>query len=344
MALMDRFRYWRDRRRSAREMRAAFDRRIDAIVEAVDPRLRMVAGYRATLAPALRTASRAIDALVATLPPPLEVSRDAWSRTPLLRAAFTGPDAMQQLFDGHRALRRFLASAAARDATAIYAGLGMSLEITQRFGHALHGDVVQRDVAQQALTLGDHRLSAFAGDAAGLADALRERVVQELVLTSTRTVFAARQRREELTEERIKLQMRLRMYEQEARGMAPFWQDVEVLTRHADDLRAQLAATDGALEELRANAADIGDYLDMTAAVFAGVGDKLTLEPRALYVDAMNLVHDGPGEGISALPLTVVHAEGRAPRAFTLVRFDPDFVRVDAGDGLRQAARALGVH
>lgn len=343
MALLDRFNYWRNRRREASASRAAFDRRLDAIAEAVDPRLRLVSGYRERLAPALRAAIRAIDALVATLPPPVEVSRAAWSRTPLLRAAFTGPDTMQQLFDTHRALQRFLASAAARDATSVYAGLGMSLGFSKRFGHALHGDMVQRDVAQQALTLGDHRLSAFATDADGLAAGLRERVIQELVLTASRAVFAAREQREQLTETRIKLQMQLRIREQEARGMAAFWQDEAVLTRKVEALRAELATTEGALVELQANSGDIADYLDMTAAAFATTGDRLTLEPRLVHVDAMNLVHDGPGEGISALPLTVVHAEGRPPRAFTLVRFDPDFVRADAGDGLRQAAQALGV-
>ncbi len=343
MGLLDRLNYLRDRRRSSREERAAFNRQVDAVVEAVDPRLCMVTGYRRRLVPALREAIRVIDAQFASLPEPLEVSRAQWSREPLLRAAFTTPDAMQQLFDGHRPLRRFLAGAEARGAEAIYAGLGMSLDIDKRFGHALQGDTVQRDVAQTALSLGDHRLSAFATSAAQLAESVRQRVLQDLATRATQAVFGSRMRKERLGEERIKLQMRLRLYEQEVRGLAGLWHDEEVITRHAQELREELAATEDELESLRDSAADIGDFLEMTVAVFAGMEFDVRLESREVYVDAMNLCHAGPGEGINTLSLTVAHVARRPPRVIRLLRFAPDFVRFDADDGLRQAARALGV-
>jgi hypothetical protein len=343
VGLFDRFRKLRNRRQSSRSERAAFDRQVDAVVEAVDPRLSMAPGYRRRLAPALREAIRVIDAQFATLPPPLEVSRERWSREPFLRAAFTNPDAMQKLFDDHRPLRRFLASAEARGAGTIYAGLGMSLGLDRRFGHALHGDVVQRDVAQTALSLGDHRLSAFATDPAQLAESVRRRVLQDLAARATQAVFGSRMRKEQLGEERVKLQMRLRLYEQEVRGLAGLWHDEEVITRHAQALRDELAATEGELETLSHSAADIDDFLDMTVAVFAGMERDVRLESQELHVDAMNLCHDGPGEGTSALQLTVAHVARRPPRVIRLLSFAPGFVRFDSGDGLRQAARALGV-
>jgi hypothetical protein len=250
MGLLDRLRHLRNRRRVSREEREAFDRQVDAIVEIVDPRLRMVPGYRHRLAPALREAVRVIDAQFATLPPPLEVSRERWSREPLLRAAFTTPEAMQQLFDGHRPLRRFLASAEARGAGTVFAGLGMSLTLEKRFGHALQGDLVQRDVAQTALSLGDHRLSAFATSETQLAESVRQRVLQDLATRATQEVLGSRMRKERLGEERVKLQMRLRLYEQEARGLAGLWHDEEVITRHAEELREKLAETEGELQEL----------------------------------------------------------------------------------------------
>jgi hypothetical protein len=151
-------------------------------------------------------------------------------------------------------------------------------------------------------------------------------------------------RKERLGEERVKLQMRLRLYEQEARGLAGLWHDEEVITRHAEELREKLAETEGELQELSHSAADIGDFLDMTVAVFAGMEHDVRLESRPLYVDAMNLCHDAPGDGINTLPLTVAHVARRPPRVIRLLRFAPDLVRFDSGDGLRQAARALGVH
>ncbi len=344
MGLLDRLRHLRNRRRGSREEREAFDRQVDAIVEIVDPRLRMVPGYRHRLAPALREAVRVIDAQFATLPPPLEVSRERWSREPLLRAAFTTPEAMQQLFDGHRPLRRFLASAEARGAGTVFAGLGMSLTLEKRFGHALQGDLVQRDVAQTALSLGDHRLSAFATSETQLAESVRQRVLQDLATRATQEVLGSRMRKERLGEERVKLQMRLRLYEQEARGLAGLWHDEEVITRHAEELREKLAETEGELQELSHSAADIGDFLDMTVAVFASMEHDVRLESRPLYVDAMNLCHDAPGDGINTLPLTVAHVARRPPRVIRLLRFAPDLVSFDSGDGLRQAARALGVH
>jgi|GEM_PF-1764652 len=344
MGLLDRLRYLRDRRRGSRAEREVFDRKVDAIVEIVDPRLRMVPGYRHRLTPALHEAIRVIDAQFASLPPALEVNRERWSREPFLRAAFTTPEAMQQLFDGHRPLRRFLASAEARGAGTVFAGLGMSLTLEKRFGHALQGDLVQRDVAQTALSLGDHRLSAFATSETQLAESVRQRVLHDLATRATQEVLGSRMRKERLGEERVKLQMRLRLYEQEARGLAGLWHDEEVITRHAEELRKKLAATEGELESLSHSAADIGDFLDMTVAVFAGMEHDVRLESQELHVDAMNLCHDAPGDGINTLPLTVAHVARRPPRVIRLLRFAPDLVSFDPGDGLRQAARALGVH
>jgi len=135
MALGDWFRKWREQRLYERQAQARLGQQIDTVIDAVDPRLRMLIGYRQRLDPALRHALQVADTLYAALPPPLEVAHTRWSQEPLLRASFTTPEAIQELFDNHRVLRRFLSSAKARGATTIYAGLGMSLQLSKRFGH-----------------------------------------------------------------------------------------------------------------------------------------------------------------------------------------------------------------
>ena len=344
MALFDRFRQWRQQRLSRQEQATRFDRHIDTVIDAVDPRLRMLTGYRRRLGPALHHAIEVIDELAATLPPPLEITRAQWSRDPFLRACFTSPVAMQKLFDGHKTLHRFLSSDLARDATTVYAGLGMSLKVTQRFGHALQGDMVQRDVAQQVVTLGDYRLSAFAPSSEALLAGVRERVLQDLAMRSTQAAFSARTRKESLTEERTKVMMRLRLYEQQAEGLDTFWHEEEVIDRHAVELRQKLAEMEGELDQLQASAADLDDFLDMTVEVFGAIDRDLRLEQRTFHLDDSNIHHDGPGQGIAEVPMTLVHVAQRPPRVFRLVRFAADFPEVTGGGGLKEAERALGVH
>jgi len=344
MALGDWFRKWREQRLYERQAQARLGQQIDTVIDAVDPRLRMLIGYRQRLDPALRHALQVADTLYAALPPPLEVAHTRWSQEPLLRASFTTPEAIQELFDNHRVLRRFLSSAKARGATTIYAGLGMSLQLSKRFGHMLQGDVVQREVAQQVLLLGDHRLSAFATSLEALEAQVRERLLQELAMRSTQAVFGARMRKESLTEERTKLRMRLRLYEQEALGLATFWHGEELIERHTDELRKKLAAAEHELGELQESAADIDDFLDMTVETFSSAGKDTRLEKRIFHLDNMNIHHDGPGPGIAEVPMALLHIAKRPPRVIRLIRFSPDLVKFDSRDGLRQAARALGVH
>ncbi len=334
----------RERRLNERQDQARLEQQIDTVIDAVDPRLRMLTGYRHRFGPALRHANQVIDKLLADLPPPLEIARAQWSRDPFLRACFTTPDAMQKLFDGNKALGRYLASDEARHATAIYGGLGMSLKVTQRFGHALQGDMVQRDVAQEVVSLGDYRLSAFAPTPDALLSGVRERVLQDLAMRSTQAAFSARTRKESLTEERTKIMMRLRLYEQQADGLDTFWHEEEVIDRHAVELRQKLAEMDGELDELQQSAADLDDFLDMTIEVFASIDRDIRLEQRTFHIDASNIRHDGPGPGVTAVPMTLVHVAKRPSRVFQLFRFMTDFASTGARDGLREAERALGVN
>jgi hypothetical protein len=66
---------------------------VDRIV-ALSPHLRMARRYEARLAPAVVTALRYADSIVAAIPPAREASAAAWSTDPYIHAFFAGADSV----------------------------------------------------------------------------------------------------------------------------------------------------------------------------------------------------------------------------------------------------------
>ena len=337
--------WWKIRkakRAADREYRARLHRGVDEVVNIVDPRLRGMPGYRARLAPALEQAVRAADELLASLPDPLTVARDRWAADPLLRAFFASVDEMQAFFDRNRELGDFITSAAAQGATVVYAAIGMQMDRRTGFGIGLQGDMIQRDRQQVSVSFSQHRIGAFAVDEGSFRSRLRRRILEEIASRAMQRVVGMKTRRDALAEEEATLRWKHKIFEMQRDGMGMLWHDKAQYDRHIQSLRAQLEDTQKDFHSLAASVGNIEHFLQATVDEFENAAQTIRIQPLTLQVDAMN-VETEPGPGSRELRLVEFRVGRRRPRIVQLVRFSPDFVRVDAGLAFRQAERALGV-
>jgi hypothetical protein len=98
---------------------------IEAVVDAVDPRLRSLSGYAQKIAPAVTCTIVHLRELASRLPEPIELSRGAWADDAFLNAAFATAEDISLLLARSPGLKRCLeANAGAAHA---YALLGMVL-------------------------------------------------------------------------------------------------------------------------------------------------------------------------------------------------------------------------
>src|SRR5512143_688951 len=78
---------------------------IERVVEAADPRIKLVSHYQRKLSQAVQHALQYIDGLVAQLPPPIEVNSKTWLTNPYVNAFFATPDELQMVFSRSPSLR-----------------------------------------------------------------------------------------------------------------------------------------------------------------------------------------------------------------------------------------------
>lgn len=332
-----------DNSRAQREREARLDKVVQAVVDKVDPRMRGLSGYQRKLAPAIEEAARYAGELADDLPEPLEVARNRWAQEPCLRACFASVDSMQELFDNDRGLRKFLSSGEALGASEVFTTIGMRIDRKTQHGYALRGEVVQRGVQQTAVSFADHRIGVAATNLETLRVGIQRRVLEELATRAMQRIMGMETRKESLSEQQATLRWKLKIYEMREDSLETIWRDKEVYERHAKDLRERLHVTETNLDDLMARAGNIEHFLEATVEEFSKARELISCEPLTLWLNNMNIEVEPNAPDAKEVRLVQVRVGRRRPRALQLVRFSPDFPRLDTGAALRKAARALGV-
>jgi hypothetical protein len=126
-------------------------------------------------------------------------------------------------------------------------------------------------------------------------------------------------------------------------GLGTLWHDKTRYDQHINDLSERLQVAETNLDDLLSSAGTIEDFLDITVEEFSRAQETLRVDTTTVHLDDMNIERDPASPRARALELTEVRFGKRRPRVFRLVKFSPDFVRVDTDAALRRAARVLGV-
>ena len=129
---------------------------VERVVDETSSHLRAVASYRRRLQGPVTDAFRYIDEMVEHMPESFLCSRSAFSADPRVRAFFVSPRHMQEVFSQSKDVRElFDASPQSEECCALVC---MQMEQRRKFGVALSGDRVHRDVLQTSVSFTDHQV------------------------------------------------------------------------------------------------------------------------------------------------------------------------------------------
>ena len=319
------------------------ERTIERAVDASDPRLRALPGYRKRLRTPVEAALRHTIALVERLPEPVEISRQAYRVDPRLRAFFVSPEHMQTTIGRCAAVSEYLRAATPPEGSAIYGLLSMSCNEKNILGMDLRGDTLQRDVAQVAVNFSDHRYLGPSGDETETRRELMRRGFDFLIEKALESIIATRSKQAELDQQRQLLQRKLRAMEagnwgleaafapSEAGGgadLVALEAEIQAVENELLTLGSKPHALEHSLEHIRATLGDPARWLDMRS---------VTLELSPMSVKA------GPGTtGRSCqLELSELFSASGRQRTVLLGRF-PAQDLPPRPDFMEQAARWLG--
>lgn len=294
----------------------------DHIVKLANPRLALAKRYRERLAPSVEKTIRHLRSLAGSLPAVRTATAAAWSLDSSLHAYFAKAEELPRAFGRARDLRAWFDENPAQDEA--LAVLGMALSEQKVLGMALHGDTVQREVAQVAVSFSDHQVRICAPDEKALRLKIGWRLYEHLGLIALARIGGGKSAREKLEGERALLGARLRMLRKQGAGMASaVGSGPEADAEGLQALERKLAENDRKLAEAGAGPAVLDRELEIVREVLEDPASAFGITPRKLVLDAMNTKVEGTASGpVHEVEFAEVVLGGDAPvkRACALVR------------------------
>jgi hypothetical protein len=283
---------------------------IDRAIEATDPRVRSLSGYRRRLEPAVMKALDHVVAIGDALPARVEASQRGYGEDERLAAFFASAARMAQVFGADRALIEFLQDPDGVGTDAIVALLAMERTEKRVLGMAVEGDRVQQEVSQVQVSFDKHRLLDPCGTEEAHRRLVLRRAFDQLLTLALARISTAGGEREALAAEQSVLRAKLRALQTAGMGFA---QDGGDAKDDAATLEAKLADVDKRLEASGSGAGTLPLHLDLLADTLEKAPEQLRIGTVSLLVDRLGIKQSKPGGTTVELQLTEVrNAAGQA--------------------------------
>lgn len=199
---------YRDEKRRQRERDELLAELVEHMVQASDPAIRKVAGYRERLKPPVAGALGYIEALIELIPGPVRLSAEAWDKDALVHALFVHPDELCALIAHSDELAEFFRKSRAGSAIALLSATRRERTV---YGTEVQGEIVRRDVPQTAVEFYHHKLVSPAATADEIHRELICRGLSVLASHALAKILKLHAIREELSEERRMLAIKMKI-------------------------------------------------------------------------------------------------------------------------------------
>lgn len=321
---------------------ALVDAAIERVVDATDPRLRAFPKYRKRLQSGARRSVAHVQALVASLPEPVEISRRSFSTDPRLRAFFASPERLQQAVGSAPSMVEYLANRRGPYPDYIFGLLAPEMQERKALGMELEGNQVRRDVIQEVVDFSDHRFFGAAGSEEEARDGIKKRAFDYLAALALRRIVDVEEKRSELEHKKGLLERKLNAMQ------VGNWGLEEMPSKGADDhpdyrsLGEQISEVEGELMKLPCNEASLENRFGCINTILEKPEEWLSLSQFDLHVDVMSLrLTDSTDATSEPLELTKFRTLNGSTRV-ALFGYFPRAELPPEKDFFKEAARFLG--
>lgn len=294
---------------------------VDQAIGLTNPRLKLLPNCHKRLTPSVETTIEFLRAQVHALPAVRPLSSTVWPSDPALRAFFAAPSDIPAVLGRSDNLRTLFDKFP--EINEAYLVLGMAFNEQRVFGMALHGEMVQRDVAQTSVSFSDHRARLCDRDQALLRRVVGVEVFEYLVAHALSEIGAERVERQELQGTRSLIRARLRLLQQHGPGLGSMLGEVPAPRSEQARLQAELLENERQLETLGGSESVLEAELECLKSVLDHPQRYLHIEPRRLRLSPMNVMLDETSTDPAAdVDFAVAELSGSPPmrRAFVLAR------------------------
>ncbi len=301
------------------------------VLDWVDPLVRAAPRLEKHLLDSVAHALTYCQGIVDTLPGPIEVNRQSFSRDPLIHALFATPTDINDMLGRSEAVREFLGRTESWAEHEFYALLAARRQQKRQFGMAQQGDIIRNDVPQKVLYFSGQTLVEPNCDLTMTRNRLRYRALESLLRTFNSHVEQLRQSRDSLRNDISVENALLHVQRADANPLRE-----ERHARHLDELDQRLREN-GALLAPENLVEQLADFLCHPESA-------LNAKPMIFHIDRLGIIH-APEEGapdVQTISFPELSTRDRRQHLATLVRISREEARqaVEIAQS-RQARRVL---
>jgi hypothetical protein len=282
------------------------NRAIERAVDATDPRVRILPGYKKQMRSSVITAIDHILQLVDALAPPVPMSHDDWCKQVVMNAMFASGESLQTVLQRDAACRDFLMENRMNNIPVT------ALLLAQRsqksvYGFDLIDDLVVSDVPLTVVSFDEHRLTGLATDETETQRRLKLRAFDYLLVLALEKITSIQDRRQDLVVRRKLLRTKLDIL---ARSSGNLAQQPGAIT--LQDLQKKMDQVESELHEMGADDGVLKQHLQLIINMLGAAAQKLWLENTTLHLDNMHYLRSADDPKAAAVPLQLLRdANGR---------------------------------
>ena len=286
---------------------------LDLVAHMVEPALRFTPGFEKHLSGPVQHALAYCEGLVAAIPGPIDISRQAFATDPLVHALFATAGDIDQMLGRSQAVRDFLAGPQCWESDHFYTMFAARRQQKKQLGFEQQGDLIHNDVPQQVLYFSGQTLIEPHCLIERMRLGLRRKALESLLHTFHSHIEALRHERAGLSAELSVERAHLTVLRGTSGG-----QEISVGTRRLIELDARLRQYAEALLPEHLIAA-LADYL-------MSPEPALHLSPVAITVDRLGIIRNEPDSfsNIHTLNFPELTARDRRLHLAMLARINRD--------------------
>ena len=235
---------------------------IDQVIDGIDPKLRLVPGYKNKLKRSVTDSLKHISAVVDQVPGPINISRKTFLSDPEVRAFFSTPDSLQDTFSCGTELTKFFDLQENSEADACCALLCADKKEIQSFGSALKGNVVHRDVPQTSISFFDYKILSPAINEIEVRKGIKKCIFDGLVTYALQHIASIRIERSDLTHRHRILHSKLRTRQTQGNDLSKMLAEAHFDSEESLKLEAELKETQSRLEKMTGDKDILTFYLE----------------------------------------------------------------------------------
>ena len=265
----------------------------DRLVQIADPGIRQAKGYRRVLAGPVDGSMHYFQSLLDTIPGPVVLDRRRYYDDPTVKALFASPDELDELLRFNPEINKLRKQGLSGEMVAMMTMLQQERTI---FGHKQEGELLLRDVRQQAVSFTDHRIVAPSPDLQATRNGIVNRGLEVLATVAMERITSLRANKAELQGKKEYLQGMVKILGGRSHRQEIFAASTPKNREELRKVEQLLAEVEQELEKLRQQIALPEQSLAHLEEVLLQPESMLAAHRQSLRLDWKGvLVDDQPG-------------------------------------------------